>query len=489
MEEMTEDNSETISPRVFVSYSWTTQQHQELVKAWADRLLMDGVQVIIDIYDLEDGQDTNVFMEKMVTDSCVTNVLIFCDKGYSEKADTRTKGVGIESQIISQEIYEKVEQTKFIPIVCQFRDDGTPFIPLFLKSRRWIDFSSPEKVNENWERLVRNLFGKQQYEKPQVGDPPTYLRATSTLRSPAGFNFELLRQSIMEAKPLLSVHRKEFLDACVEYADKLRVKERPDVEALGQKVLADCRRLVLVRDHIIDWVLLESEVAPSDSFSRSLVELLEKLGELRSRPTDANEWNDSWYEAHQFFAYESFLYIVASLLKTGAFNDLYKLFTTHYILPVSERTGYRQFMKFDEFYAYTGQPLSVLKSNGGSFRSPAAELMRRQATRSDLPFSDLVQADLLTFLLSLITPGTEWYPQLMHYHRYADGFPFFVRATRQSDFAKLANVTGIANADVLRERVEQGYQRLGVRGWQDFVGGYGPDFRQEMNLDKLNSLS
>lgn len=50
----------------------------------------------------------------------------------NEKADARKQEVGTESQIISQEVYEQVEQTKFIPIVCEFKNDGTPHLPIFL---------------------------------------------------------------------------------------------------------------------------------------------------------------------------------------------------------------------------------------------------------------------------------------------------------------------------------------------------------------------
>ena len=85
------------------------------MREWVDRLLSDGVDVILDIYDLQEGQDKNAFMERMVTDPNVTHVLVICDKGYAEKADARKQGVGTESQIISQEVYDQVEQTKFIP--------------------------------------------------------------------------------------------------------------------------------------------------------------------------------------------------------------------------------------------------------------------------------------------------------------------------------------------------------------------------------------
>lgn len=86
-------------PKVFISYSWTDQTHQELVKHWADRLVSDGIDIILDIYDLKEGHDKYAFMEKMVTDPKVTHVLVICDKKYSEKADARESGVGTETQM------------------------------------------------------------------------------------------------------------------------------------------------------------------------------------------------------------------------------------------------------------------------------------------------------------------------------------------------------------------------------------------------------
>ena len=94
------------------------------MRSWADRLLDDGVEVIIDVYDLKEGHDKNAFMERMITDdsvSHVSHVLVVCDKEYKQKADERRSGVGTESQIISHEVYNKVDQTKFIPIVLPIR--------------------------------------------------------------------------------------------------------------------------------------------------------------------------------------------------------------------------------------------------------------------------------------------------------------------------------------------------------------------------------
>jgi hypothetical protein len=292
---------------VFISYSWTSPGHQERVRLWAERLVQDGVDVVLDIYDLKEGQDKYAFMERMVTDPNITHVLVVCDKTYSEKADTKKAGVGTESQIISKEVYEKVEQAKFIPLACDFSENGEPHLPTFFKSRIWIDFSSLEAVNDNWERLVRFLYGKPLHQKPVLGSPPPYITADdATPSSPAIAKFSKFRQALLEGRKGLNVYRRDFLSACVEFADSLRVRERPTVDSIGAKILEDCEKLKIARNQIVDWVLLESDVKANGDFCESLLRLLEQLRELKSRPPQLNSWNDAWFEAHSVFCTRHF---------------------------------------------------------------------------------------------------------------------------------------------------------------------------------------
>lgn len=476
-------------PKVFISYSWTSSAHQDLVREWAERLVSDGIDVVLDLWDLKEGQDKYHFMERMVTDSQVTHVLAICDKLYAEKADARKDGVGTESQIISKEVYDKVEQSKFIPIVCGFDDEGNPFLPTFFKHRIWIDFSSPEKTNENWERLIRLLFGKPLHQKPGLGKPPIYIREeTAAPSSPAAAKYITLRQAILQGKKGVGTYRRDFIDACIAFADSLRVRERPKMDGFGERVLEDCAKLLHVRDHIVDWVLIESQAAPSDDFSEALIDTLERLRDLKSRPPEMNEWSETWFEAHGLFVYETFLYVIAALVKTGSFGDLHNVFTSHYLMPKTERYGDKRFERFDTFRAGSQTLDAVLAPKGRRLLSPAAALVKRQAQRGDLPFGDIMQADLLALLMSLVTLETRWYPQILHYADHTVDFPLFLRASQHKHFRKLAAITGIESADALREAVRKGHERLGVDRWDDFALSLHRSFWNMMNMDSLDTV-
>ena len=75
--------------KVFISYSWSSPEHEEWVINLAERLMSDGIEVIIDKWDLKEGHDIFDFMESMVKSPEINKVLVILDKTYSEKADSR----------------------------------------------------------------------------------------------------------------------------------------------------------------------------------------------------------------------------------------------------------------------------------------------------------------------------------------------------------------------------------------------------------------
>ena len=129
------------TPHIFISYSWTTEEFKQKVRGLAERLVHDGVDVKLDVWDLKDGQDKFAFMEQCVTNPHIDKVLIICDKGYAEKADERRGGVGDETTIISPEIYKDASQEKFVPVVMEKDEKDEPYLPAYLKSRMYKDLS------------------------------------------------------------------------------------------------------------------------------------------------------------------------------------------------------------------------------------------------------------------------------------------------------------------------------------------------------------
>lgn len=162
-------------PKVFISYAWGTPEYQSRVLTLSRDLQSDGIDVLLDKWSLKEGNDTYSYMEKCVNDPSVTNVLILLDPNYAEKADSRAGGVGTETQIISPEIYNHVTQDKFLPIVFERQENGQVPKPHYLKSLLHFDLSIPERYEEEYQRLVKRLYGVEIYEKPELGNTPAWV--------------------------------------------------------------------------------------------------------------------------------------------------------------------------------------------------------------------------------------------------------------------------------------------------------------------------
>lgn len=156
-------------PKVFISYSWESKEHSDWVNSLADKLLADGIEAIIDSYDVSPGDRLPEFMESSIKDS--DYVIIICTEEYKRKADNREKGVGYESHIISAELYNNHNDRKFIPIIRQ--GEFNTAIPTYLDGKLAIDLRGNPYNETSYKDLIASIFKVK--KKPKVGIRPDYL--------------------------------------------------------------------------------------------------------------------------------------------------------------------------------------------------------------------------------------------------------------------------------------------------------------------------
>ncbi|EPD3671044.1 SEFIR domain-containing protein [Serratia marcescens] len=474
------------TPKVFISYCWSGQERQDKIVELTERLATDGVESIVDIYDLKEGDDKYHFMEKMVVDDTVSHVLIICDKGYALKADERKAGVGTESLIISQEIYSKASQSKFIPIIYEFNEAGEAFTPVFLKSRIYIDFSSAEKENSNWERLIRLLYGEPELIKPSLGKKPSYLENKETVNTYGlESKFNSLKDAIVSNKKTVNYLRDDFFTTCFDFIDSLRIRSEPTDNDFPQRVIDDFKKLTIARDALTDWCLLESSLEQINLMDHITL-VVEKLLNLSSRPQGVNSYQECWFYAHKAFAYESLLYIIASLIKNKSFQVTNDLITSHYKLPDTSSYSNIQFCGIEEFYYHSDFLQDKLSPPGQRLNSALAELFKINANRTDIPFDDIMQSDLIVQMFSLMNPTRHWFPQTLYYAPYSHRFPFFIRAATHKGFQNLLTLTGMTEKDELKSCIMAGISTRGPRGWSE--GLRGSSYESLLNIENWDTL-
>ena len=102
------------------------------------------------------------FMEREIREN--DYVLIICTPNYRRKSETRTGGLGYEGHIMTAEIYAKNNHRKFIPILA--RGTWKDAAPSWLKGKYYIDLSSRDRFEENYQDLITTLRGERPSAPP-----------------------------------------------------------------------------------------------------------------------------------------------------------------------------------------------------------------------------------------------------------------------------------------------------------------------------------
>jgi hypothetical protein len=124
--------------------------------------------VVLDKWDLEYGNDLPHFMEMSVRKSDF--VVIICTPTYSRKADAGSGGAGYEKQIVTGEMFQGGNSSKFIPLVRSGSNHEA--LPSFLKSKNYIDFRDNSKFDGKLKDLLHQLHRVPKHPKPRLGPSP-----------------------------------------------------------------------------------------------------------------------------------------------------------------------------------------------------------------------------------------------------------------------------------------------------------------------------
>lgn len=260
-----------------------------MVREVCERLKADGIDVLLDQWHLREGDDVYLFMERCVKDPTVTAVLIFCDKLYAQKADERTpSGVSAESQMISPELYQTVSGSKFIPIICERDEDGKECRPHFVKSRFYIDFSSEELINANWEQLIRRICGKPQFTEPPLGSVPYYILEPDQRPRQSSGKFLYWKQTAAKDGPLLSIAERDYLTALIADLKALYLQPAEGKDAY-ELLVEELNSAKVMRDELLELFAVNAAQISGHTGSGRIGSILDRLLDLRSFDPDSLE--------------------------------------------------------------------------------------------------------------------------------------------------------------------------------------------------------
>jgi len=160
------------SPKVFISYAWESENLKEWVKDFATDFRNNGIDAVIDQWELAPGQQVPQFMESAIRDNQF--VFVICTPTYQNKSNGRIGGVGYENNMMTAELLNNPHTLKFIPILKSGNSSSS--IPTWLGGRYYIDLSTPEHYKANFEDVLATVFNAR-IVAPKLGTVPERFRS------------------------------------------------------------------------------------------------------------------------------------------------------------------------------------------------------------------------------------------------------------------------------------------------------------------------
>lgn len=253
-------NDEVNTKKIFISYSWDTEEHKLWVKHLADRLCSNGIDVLLDQYELRIGSNLNHFMEDLL--KIADKVIIIFTPQYKSRAENRERGVGYEYSIITQEVYaSQLNNNKLLPIL-KFGTSAES-IPSIFKSFIYANFT----VQENFEMdkaLIHQIYDEPLIKKPKLGKRPNFV-------------------NLNELKPIIgeqvTFDLRELMISNLPVVSKLKINDTPTLTLAGG-VQINVGIIRIQADELIYYTTLGLSTIWKPNMTDFELETAEKLREL-----------------------------------------------------------------------------------------------------------------------------------------------------------------------------------------------------------------
>lgn len=397
-------------PKVFISYAWSSKEYEMRVLAFATDLVSDGVEVILDKWAVSGGNDMNSFMEKCVNDPTITNVLILLDETYAKKANARRGGVGTETQIISQEVYKSVEQTKFIPVVFERNSAGEVCKPTYLQGRYHFDLTNPETYSEEYQNLVRSLYGVENYRKPELGTRPSWVDMQIEVPAKALTEYDSLKENLPSC--IAQDKFQTFLNELaiqIKNLSNISFKDRNSLE----EYLVYYNDTKGIKDRFLTLISRSRYVEKNEEMIGDVLEnIINKLNENSSLGS----------EIGKVLVHELFISIMAILLKYESYEKAgYLLGRTYF----NSREYYGRNIGESFLIFYTGSQhvnldKAIKQRDGVQYISGTAKCWIERVDEINVSKEDFIFADLICYNYAVYgndyISDYKWFPVTYIYH-------------------------------------------------------------------------
>jgi hypothetical protein len=159
-------------PKVFISYTHDSEEHRDAVLAFADFLVRQGIDVVLDRWATDRRRDWQAWMTRNITES--DYVLVIASEGYRRMGDGTGPGhLNLGGQAEAALLRDRLQgdraawTAKILPVLLP--GHGKDEIPHFLQPNAADWYEIPANTPEAAESLLRVLTRQPRDVPPALG--------------------------------------------------------------------------------------------------------------------------------------------------------------------------------------------------------------------------------------------------------------------------------------------------------------------------------
>lgn len=358
--------------------------------------------------------------------------------------------------MISPEVYRKVDQQKFIPIIAERDAEGGLCLPAYLASRLYIDLSQEATFEAEYQKLLRDIYGRPEHTRPPLGEPPAFLFDEATTKAaavPIGQTVPFILGGPDASAAFIEGFFRPFLRELGEY--RFTPVEDEQYDETMMKLIEDMKPL---KDSFVQFAdRLGRQSLTVDDLDH-IHDNLERLAQLQYPVLTSRYYRETDWDNYRFICYELVLYLVALLVRYGRFGEVAKLIdSTYFYERMTDRNSYTGIAVFNSNYIRSLEELRKrrLQLNRVSL---TADLIKERAEDGLLEFDSLIEADLLLHYLTLLREPLDpplwqpevWFPRLSPFAEHLRGIPVLTKLVSRRHFERAKVLFGVNDPDELK---------------------------------------
>jgi len=156
--------------KVFISYSWDSNSHQNWILNLANKLRDNGIDANIDVfYFQEETTNINKMMIKNIKES--DYIIVVLTENYRQKVDNWKDGVGYENELLLPIFRAETERNKLI-FIMRHNGNYKDVFPFHIQDYYAIDFTDNSNFSLKFKELLHRIYGEPLYPKKNIGEKP-----------------------------------------------------------------------------------------------------------------------------------------------------------------------------------------------------------------------------------------------------------------------------------------------------------------------------